>query len=58
MARVTDDIPDPKNANLGTERGRGMLGHSLRAYGAGRSILVDQDNVTSGCNCRAARGYA
>ena len=41
-----DDLqPDPKNANVGTERGRGMLEQSLREYGAGRSILVDKEGV-------------
>jgi DNA modification methylase len=36
-------IPDQHNANAGTERGRYMLDHSLRQYGAGRSILVDKN---------------
>jgi len=34
--------PDEHNANVGTERGRYMLDHSLRQYGAGRSILIDK----------------
>jgi hypothetical protein len=33
---------DPKNANLGTERGDQALEYSLREYGAGRSILLDR----------------
>ena len=33
--------PDPKNANVGTERGSALLEKSLREYGAGRSILLD-----------------
>lgn len=37
--------PDSRNANMGTERGLGMLEHSLRTYGAGRSILVDKNGV-------------
>jgi hypothetical protein len=37
--------PDPKNVNLGTERGQQMLESSLRKYGAGRSILIDRNNV-------------
>lgn len=37
--------PDPKNANRGTERGRGMLEQSLRSYGAGRSILADKNGL-------------
>jgi DNA modification methylase len=33
---------DPHPANRGTARGRTQLAHSLTAYGAGRSILVDR----------------
>jgi len=33
---------DPSNANRGTERGEYMVEHSLRTYGAGRSVLVDK----------------
>lgn len=43
---VADYQPDPKNANRGTERGRGALEDSLRRHGAGRSILVDKHGVT------------
>jgi len=44
-----DDLqPDPKNANLGTEHGRGVLEQSLREYGAGRSILVDKNSTING----------
>jgi hypothetical protein len=41
-ARLADLQPDSKNANAGTQRGRGMVEESLRRYGAGRSILVDK----------------
>ena len=41
--KVADFIPDLRNANRGTERGRAMLEDSLRQYGAGRSILVDRE---------------
>src|SRR5262249_20225128 len=34
--------PDPRNANLGTDRGRDLLERSLREYGAGRAILIDR----------------
>lgn len=41
--------PDIKNANKGTQRGRGLLEKSLRKLGAGRSILTDRDgNVIAG----------
>jgi hypothetical protein len=43
--KLTDFQPDPRNANKGTERGRGMLERSLQELGAGRSILVDKHNV-------------
>jgi len=39
-----DDLkPDPQNANRGTPRGREALAQSLRAYGAGRSVLIDRE---------------
>jgi len=40
---ITDLKPDTKNANKGTQRGRGMVEASLREVGAGRSILIDKD---------------
>ena len=40
--KLSEFTPDPKNANKGTERGRGMLEKSLQELGAGRSILVDK----------------
>ena len=42
QAKVTDLQPDKRNANKGTERGLKALDHSLRQYGAGRSLLVDK----------------
>jgi hypothetical protein len=42
---IRDLTPDPRNANKGSERGTGMLEHSLRSYGAGRSILADKHGV-------------
>jgi len=43
MTKVSDLVLDEHNANKGTERGRYMLDHSLRQYGAGRSILLDKN---------------
>lgn len=43
LKTIEDLTPDPHNANLGTERGQGMLEYSLRQYGAGRSILADKN---------------
>lgn len=45
ITRLKELKPDPKNVNLGTERGQQLLESSLRKYGAGRSILVDRNNV-------------
>jgi DNA modification methylase len=42
LTSLSDLQLDPKNANKGTPRGTEMLGESLKAYGAGRSVLVDQ----------------
>lgn len=42
--KIDELVPDSKNANKGTERGRKALDTSLRQYGAGRSILVDKNN--------------
>jgi ParB-like chromosome segregation protein Spo0J len=42
QAKVSDLTPDDRNANKGTERGLKALDHSLRQYGAGRSILLDK----------------
>lgn len=42
---ISDLTPDPSNANLGTQRGRGVLDRSVRQRGAGRSILVDKNGV-------------
>ena len=35
--------PDPKNPNLGTERGRAAVKSSLEQFGTGRSIVVTDD---------------
>lgn len=43
LVELADLTPDSDNANLGTERGRAALEHSLRTYGAGRSVLADRD---------------
>lgn len=43
--KTTDATPDPQNANLGTERGAELLDRSLRIYGAGRSILIDKNDL-------------
>ncbi len=40
---IADLVPDDRNANRGTARGRDMVEHSLQRFGAGRSILVDRN---------------
>ena len=44
-AKITQLIPDGRNANAGTARGGSMIERSLREYGAGRSVLVDKHGV-------------
>jgi DNA modification methylase len=39
---LVDLTADPRNANRGTDRGRAALAESLRAYGAGRAVLIDR----------------
>lgn len=47
--KLTDLVPDARNANRGTERGLRMLEDSLREDGAGRGILLDRNgNVIAG----------
>lgn len=43
LVSIADLTPDPSNANLGTDRGREAIAHSLREYGAGRSVLADRE---------------
>ncbi len=43
LSTLADLQLDPQNANRGTSRGRTLLGESLRAHGAGRSIVVDRE---------------
>jgi DNA modification methylase len=43
--KATDYIPDPANANQGTERGVYMVEESLQKTGAGRSIVVDKNGT-------------
>jgi hypothetical protein len=41
--KVTDLVPDKKNARRRTTRGAETIEHSLRELGAGRSIVIDRD---------------
>jgi hypothetical protein len=43
--KITDYIPDPRNANKGTERGQYMLDASIEQTGLGRSIVVASDGT-------------
>ncbi len=45
LRTLSDLTSDPRNANRGTARGREALADSLRAYGAGRAVLVDRHSV-------------
>jgi hypothetical protein len=56
--RIADLVPDDRNANKGTERGAAMVEHSLKTYGAGRSILIDKNGKIIAGNKTAARAGA
>jgi len=43
--KLRDYQPNPNNANLGSERGSGMIERSYREYGAGRSWLASSDGI-------------
>ena len=42
--KITELVPDTKNANRGTQPALRELDKSLRRNGAGRSILIDKNN--------------
>jgi hypothetical protein len=44
-ANLKDLVLDPKNANMHSEYGTGLLENSTRMNGLGRSILISDDNV-------------
>lgn len=48
--KIADLLPDPSNANKGTERGLSMLDDSLSVVGLGRSIVTDKHGVIIGGN--------
>lgn len=55
--KISELIPDDKNANKGTERGLGLLKQSLRDYGAGRSLVCDRNGrLISGNKTAEAMG--
>lgn len=43
-AKLTDLIPDDRNLNKGTERGKELIARSINQFGAVRGIAVDKDN--------------
>ena len=43
--KITDYTPDPRNANLGTERGQYMIDHSVESVGLARSIVAANDDT-------------
>lgn len=43
-AKLADLIPDDRNLNKGTERGKQLIAKSLNKFGAVRGIAVDKDN--------------
>lgn len=45
IRKLSDLVPDNRNANKGTKRGNSVLAKSLKDLGAGRSILIDRNGV-------------
>ncbi len=43
--QLSDYLPDPHNANKGSERGGQMIENSLRSLGSGRSLVADSKDV-------------
>jgi hypothetical protein len=56
-AKLSELVPDPKNANKGTERGAYMVRQSLAQLGAGRSVLVDKHGVLIAGNKTTEAAY-
>ena len=42
--KITELVPDDKNLNRGTERGKELIETSVGRFGAGRSVLIDKNN--------------
>ena len=56
-AKLSELVPDPENANKGTERGAYMVRRSLEKLGAGRSVLVDKHGVLIAGNKTTEAAY-
>lgn len=60
--KLTDLKPDPHNARAHTERNVALIGESLEAVGAGRSLVIDEEGrILAGNATREAaleRGFA
>lgn len=41
---MSELVQDNRNLNKGTEKGKELIGKSLRQFGAGRSVLIDKNN--------------
>lgn len=47
--KIDDLVPDGKNYNKGTDKGRKLVKRSLKELGAGRSVLLDKNgNIIAG----------
>lgn len=56
--KISELVQDPRNANRGTQRGRDVVGQSLKDLGAGRSVLIDKNGVLIAGNKTAAAALA
>ena len=43
--KITDYLPDPSNANKGSEQGQEIIERSLNEVGPGRSLVADSNNI-------------
>jgi hypothetical protein len=48
--KITEYVPDPHNANAGTERGYAMLSRSIEETGAARSLVAASDGTIAAGN--------
>ena len=58
ITKITDLQPDPQNPNRGTACGQRLLAESLKAYKAGRSVVVDRNGVVIAGNKTVAEATA
>lgn len=56
--KASELVPDPKNANEGTDRGRALLKESIATVGFGRPVVADKHNTLIAGNKTAEAAVA